>query len=201
MNIDLKRLTRLAAAALCAALAACASQPLTNVPLVWKPSAEPKFGGASFAAAAGANIQVVDFRDLRPQPSLIGDNHTLADARVTTGDDVGAFAAARVRVLFDKAGLRLVNDGGDPVVSGEVQQFYVDEGTTYDATVELHLTVRNRAGEVLWTGSASGTAHRFGRTYVLDNYYEALSDALQTAVTTVLQDGSFVRALAGQRAG
>ena len=41
----------------------------------------------------------------------------------------------------------------------------------------------------------------FGRTYVLDNYYEALSDALQTAVTTVLQDGSFVRALAGQRAG
>jgi hypothetical protein len=191
---------RCAAAFALAILAGCATEPLDQVPLQWKPTADANFGGADFTAAANSKIQFGGFPDPLPQPQVIGENHTEATPRtVTTRDKVGVFVSQRLRAIFEQAGLHTVDDGGDPVVSGEVQQFHVDEGRTYDAGVALRVTVRNRAGEVLWTGHTSGSAKRYGRSYVLDNYYEVLSDALQNAATTLLQDGDFRRALAGQR--
>jgi hypothetical protein len=76
-----------------------------------------------------------------------------------------------------------------------VRQFFVAETSTYQGTVQLRLTARNRAGGRLWSGTTSGSAKRFGRSYSKENYYEVLSDSTIDATATLLRDAEFRRAL------
>jgi len=55
----------------------------------------------------------------------------------------------------------------------------------------------DRDGKTLWNGLASGDATRFGRSYKIENYYEALSDAIVNTVSSMLQSAPFQRALSG----
>ena len=64
------------------------------------------------------------------------------------------------------------------------------------AAVDGHAVV-GRGGETLWSGLASGDASRFGRSYKLENYYEALSDAIVNTVSSMLQSAPFQSALSG----
>ncbi len=48
---------------------------------------------------------------------------------------------------------------------------------------------------MLWSGTASGDATRFGRSYKLENYYEVLSDAIVNTVSSMLQSVPFQKAL------
>jgi hypothetical protein len=190
---------RIAAASLLCLLAACASDPLRDVPLQWKPTADTNFN-LDLAQFKDVRVQMLPFRDASRQPGLIGENRRDATPKpVTTADDVGAFAGKQLRHLFEANGIDVVDGDGDVTISGEVEQFFVVETSTYDGKVQLHLTLRNRAGETLWSGSASGSARRFGLTYSLDNYYKALSDALINGTSTLLQDGEFRGALLGQK--
>jgi hypothetical protein len=50
-------------------------------------------------------------------------------------------------------------------------------------------------GATLWSGVAPGEASRFGRSYLLENYYEILSDALVNATSSTLQSVEFQKAL------
>ena len=180
-------------------LGACATQLLNDVPLVWKPTSELNFGGVDLSEARRSKIQFEPFVDARKQPALIAENREDAIPRpVTTSGNVGEFVSANVRQILDRAGLDTVDSGGDVIVSGEVRDFFVEETSLYKGTVQLHLSVRNRAGVTLWSGSASGTAQRFGRSYSQENYYEVLSDSLINATVPLVQDWDFRRALAGQ---
>ncbi|MFI4982594.1 MAG: hypothetical protein ACHQIO_19755 [Nevskiales bacterium] len=179
-------------------LGACVTQPLNDVPLVWKPTSELNFGGVDLSEAQRSKIQFEPFVDARKQPALIAENREDAVPKpVTTNGNVGEFVSANVRQILDHAGLDTVDSGGDVIVSGEVRNFFVEETSLYEGTVLLHLSVRNRAGVTLWSGSASGTAKRFGRSYSQENYYEVLSDALINATVPLVQDWDFRRALAG----
>jgi len=190
---------RIAAALLCLSLGACATQPLNDVPLVWKPTSELNFGGVDLSEAQRSKIQFGSFVDARKQPSLIAENREDTIPKpVTTSGNVGEFVGSHVRQILDRAGLNTVDSDGDVIVTGEVSDFFVEETSLYKGTVALHMTVRNRAGATLWSGSASGSATRFGRSYSQENYYEVLSDALINATTTLVQDWDFRRALAGQ---
>jgi hypothetical protein len=71
----------------------------------------------------------------------------------------------------------------------------VDEKTKYNAEVEFDVVVKDGAGKQLWSGSASGSATRFGRSYKADNYYEVLSDSLLQAGYSLLGNPSFHEAL------
>lgn len=190
---------RIAAALLCLSLGACVTQPLNDVPLVWKPTSELNFGGVDLSEAKRSKIQFETFVDTRKQPALIAENREDTIPKpVTTSGNVGEFVSTNVRQILDRAGLDTVDSDGDVIVSGEVRNFFVEETSLYEGTVLLHMTVRNRAGVTLWSGSASGSAKRFGRSYSQENYYEVLSDALINATTTLVQDWDFRRALAGQ---
>jgi len=179
------------------ALGAEAKTPLLeHVPLRWRATSDLKLGTMEMAQTP---IQVEPFQDARSNPETIGENREDEPPKpVTTNDDVGAFVSKHLRDLLDKGGLKTVDSDGAVIIKGEVKQFFVRETSTYKSTVAIHLTVMSRDGQTLWSGTASGDATRFGRSYKLENYYEVLSDALVNTVSSMLQSPEFQKALSGR---
>ena len=179
------------------ALGAAARTPLLeHVPLRWRATSDLKLGTMEMAQTP---IQVEPFQDARSNPETIGENREDEPPKpVTTNDDVGAFVSKHLRELLDKGGLKTVDSDGAVIIKGEVKQFFVRETSTYKSTVAIHLTVMSRDGQTLWSGTASGDATRFGRSYKLENYYEVLSDALVNTVSSMLQSPEFQKALSGR---
>jgi hypothetical protein len=170
--------------------------PLLNVPLEWKPTSDLRLGSTQMTAAT---VQFEPFKDVRDMPQKIGENREDDTPKpVTTQDDVGAFVSKHMRELFTKAGIKTVDAGGDVIVRGEVRQFFVRETHTYQGEVAVHLTVVGKDGATLYSGVAPGDASRFGRSYLLENYYEILSDALVNATSSTLQSAEFQKALSGR---
>ena len=167
--------------------------PLVNVPLEWKPTSDLRLASTQMTAAT---VQFEPFKDVRDMPQKIGENREDDTPKpVTTQDDVGAFVSKHMRELFSKAGIKTVDAGGDVIVRGEVRQFFVRETHTYQGEVAVHLTVVGKDGATLYSGVAPGDASRFGRSYLLENYYEILSDALVNATSSTLQSAEFQKAL------
>jgi hypothetical protein len=183
----------LAVAAIFSAQAQAAS--LLDVPLKWRPTSDLRLGAR---AMSGAQVQFDVFRDLRADKQAIGENREDPQPKpVTTTDDVGSFVSTHMRELFDSAGLKTVDSNGTVVIKGEVTQFFVRETSLYRSAVAVHLTVVGADGKVRWSGTASGEAKRFGRSYELEDYYEVLSDAIVNTVSSMLQSPQFQKALSG----
>jgi len=174
-----------------------AAAMLEHVPLKWKPTSDLKLGAMQEPATA---IQFEAFKDVRDRPELIGENREDEDKGkikpVTTTDDVGVFVSTHMRDLFKQAGLNTVDSNGGVIIKGEVKQFFVRETSTYQAEVAVHLTIVGSDGATLWSGIATGDAKRFGRSYLLENYYEVLSDAVVNTVSSMLQSPEIQKALA-----
>ena len=174
---------------------AYAAAPLVDVHLKWRPTSDLRLGAMEMSQAP---VQFDVFRDVRADKQAIGENREDETPKpVTTRDDVGSFVSTHMRELFDAAGLKTVDSGGTVTIKGEVTQFFVRETSLYRAEVAVHLTVVGRDGKVLWSGTASGEAKRFGRSYKLENYYEVLSDAIVNTVSSMLQSAQFQKALSG----
>jgi hypothetical protein len=176
-------------------LTAYGAKLLERVPLQWKPTSQVSLGTLETVQTP---IQFETFKDARDKPELIAENRE-DDGKpkpVTTSDDVGAFVSTHMRELFNKAGLNTVDSNGAVVVKGEVRQFFVVETGTYEGTVAVHLTLVGRNGNTLWSGTASGDAKRFGRSYRAENYYEVLSDSVVNTTSSMLQSAEFQKALA-----
>jgi hypothetical protein len=169
---------------------------LEHVPLQWRPTSELKLGATQMSSMS---VQFGTFEDARDNKESIGENLEDDKAKpVTTSDDVGAFVGKHMRELFEHAGVKTVESNGDVTVKGEVKQFFVRETSTYKAEVIVHLSVVGPAGKPLWSGVATGDATRFGRSYKVENYYEALSDAVVNAVSSMLESADFQKALSGR---
>jgi len=171
-----------------------APRVLEKVPLKWKPTSDLRLGTEQQTQAP---IQFEPFKDVRERHDLIAENREDEDKvkPVTTEDDVGAFVGTHMRELFKQAGYNVVDSNGRVTIKGEVKQFFVRETSTYRSEVQVHLTVVGPDGATLWSGVASGDASRFGRSYVLENYYEVLSDAVVNTVSSMLQSQEFQKAL------
>lgn len=176
-----------------AAIADARTRPLVHVPLEWKPTSALRLGAVQMPQTA---IAFARFEDVRADKQAIGENREDKEPKpVTTSADVGAFVSTHMRELFDKAGLKTVDGGGDLTIKGEVTHFFARETSTYRAEVAVHIEVVGRDGTTRWSGTASGDARRFGRSYELEDYYEVLSDALVNTVSSLLQSADFQRAL------
>ena len=167
---------------------------LEHVPLKWKPTSDLRLGSIEEAQTP---IQFETFKDVRERPELIGENREDEDKvkPVTTSDDTGAFVSTHMRDLFKQAGFNTVDSNGGVTIKGEVRQFFVRETSTYQSEVAVHITVVGPDGATLWSGVAAGDAKRFGRSYVLENYYEVLSDAIVNTVSSMAQSPEFEKAL------
>ncbi|PMQ04260.1 MULTISPECIES: YajG family lipoprotein [Dyella] len=184
-------------ALLAASGSAMASKDLSNIPLVWSPTQSfAEFGAVDLNGISNVKVQINGFTDVRKNPALIAENHEKNPVRqVTTKDNVAAFLTDHVKETFTKAGLNVVDSGGDVVVSGEIRDFFVNENDQYVGNVTVYVTVTNTAGKVLWQGVAGGGATNFGRSYKADNYYETLSNSVLKLSNSLLNSQGFHSAL------
>jgi hypothetical protein len=187
-------MVRLTALALALTLGA---SKLNSVPLRFTPT-DSVAAAVNQAARVfrGRKVEVEPFTDVREDKGLIGRNSE--DDRpkdVTTREDVGGFCAARLHDLLRQAGVEVVAQGGDLVISGDVSRFMVEETDRYRGTVTLRLAVRDASGNELWSGQLSGDSDRFGRSYKYDNYMETLSDALLRLSAAFFGDAELGKAI------
>ncbi|MBI3131930.1 MAG: hypothetical protein HYZ13_11440 [Acidobacteria bacterium] len=176
--------------------------PMVNAPLAWKPTQQlaESVGAINLLPFDGVRIAVLPFTDLRKDKSLVGENLEGTTGKlVTTRDDAAAFLTERTRMLLRSAGLPLTDtvEGATVTVTAEVLNFKVTERNTYLGEVSLRVAIHAR-GQELWRGTLLGSATRWGRSYKLENYHEALCDSLIQAVANGLKSESFLKALSGK---
>ncbi len=171
-------------------LALGAPKPLDGVPLRWKPTeSTAKVTNLAARAFKEKKVQVLTFTDGRDDRALIGRNtEDKTPKDVTTKDDVGGWCSGRLTDLLKQAGVPVVSEGADLVISGQVTRVMVDESDRYRGAVSLKLSVRDAAGKELWSGLVAGDSDHFGRSYKEENYMEGLSDSLLGAASALFTD-------------
>lgn len=170
---------------------------LSDVPLVWKPTSEfSDTGAVTLTGLYSQKIRIMPFVDSRENKKEIAKNIEDKKGRlVTTCDDVSEWCRARFIAIVKQYGLSFVEDNATVIIKGEILEFYVTEDNLYNANVGIKITVEDVAGKVLWQGMMIGKTKRFGHSYKLENYYEALSDAYLSAVNSLLKNQEFISAL------
>ncbi len=192
------------ALATASAFAWAGDRNMTGVPLAWTPTSTlaESMGPLNLLPLAGAKIWIQPFTDTRADKALVGENQERSVAlTITTKDDVAAFLGEHTRALYKEAGLPLAAnaDEATAIVSVEVLRCKVTEKDTYKGELSLLVEVRS-GGKPVWRGTVMGEATRWGRSYKLENYYEAISDSLLDAVGKSLKSDSFLAALGGKSA-
>jgi hypothetical protein len=169
---------------------------LKGIPLAWKPTeAISSYGAIDATAYRNAHFVIRQFTDARKQPASIGVNTekrlSNRDLPVTTKQKVADWLKGRVAKVFSQFGADVVTSKGTFFVDATVVKFFVTEKSNYDADVSLKITLTAKNGAMVWQGTTTGNATRFGRSYKAENYYEALSNATISAVHGLLNDDSF----------
>jgi len=173
---------------------------LKDIPLEWKPTEEiSSYEAIGVTAYRNAHFVIRKFSDARKQPAKIGINteksYSDRDMPVTTKQKVSDWLTGRFATVFTQFGMDVVSGKGTFFVDAAVVDFLVTESSKYNANVSLKITLTAKNGAVVWEGTTTGSATRFGRSYKADNYYEALSNATISAVHGLLNDDSFKRAI------
>ncbi|WP_166726941.1 DUF4136 domain-containing protein [Crenobacter cavernae] len=164
--------------------------------LNWKPTNLAYNPDTRLDPAQAKTIAIGRLGDTRKNPQEIGKSiEDGGNKPVTTKDDVAAWSSDKLKSTLAELGFKLVDNNPQLLIGGEVQNFYVLENTSYKSNVRIKLSASDPSGKVLWQGFAVGNASRFGRSYKLENYYEALSDAYLDAVQNLLKDKEFIAAV------
>lgn len=177
------------------------SKDMKDVPLAWTPTSTlaESMGPLNLLPLAKAKIWVKPFTDTRPDKAVVGENQEKSVAlTIRTKDDAAAFLHDHLVALYKEAGLPMAAtpEEATAVVSAEVLRYKVTEKDTYKGELSLLIQV-DAGGKPVWRGTVMGEATRWGRSYKLENYYEALSDSLLDAVGKSLKSDPFLKALAG----
>lgn len=186
-------------AATCA-FAVAGNKDMKGVPLEWTPTSTlaESMGPLNLLPLAGAKVWIQPFTDTRPDKALVGENQERSVAlTITTKDDVAAFLGEHMTALYREAGLPMAAkpEEATVVVSVEVLRCKVTEKDTYKGELSLKVEVK-AGGKAVWVGTVMGEATRWGRSYKLENYYEAICDSLLDAVGKSLKSDAFLKALA-----
>jgi len=154
----------------------------------------------------------------RPIHVLVEDGRTVKDLAVigeTTDDDdklwdvrsSNSLPAWATEVLAKNAGdwgIR-VDDKAPLTLVSKIIRFKVSEsdkavGSTYNADVQVAMTLKDGQGRTLWEGTAPGDATRYGKSRSEENINEVLSDALKEAYAQGLADSGLQNAWLGKSA-
>ena len=114
---------------------------------------------------------------------------------VTTKDDVAAWSTDRFVRILKRQGFEIVDSGETRTLQGEVEKLLVTEDSLFVADVEFTVVVKNTIGESVFRGGIEGRSKRWGRTYNLENYYEAFTNAFEDAVKELAESPTFMTAL------
>jgi hypothetical protein len=169
------------------------------VVLRWNPNDKPSIPTFDFVESLPFVIESV--ADARGRTDQIGENVEEKPAvPVTTASDVAAFVREHLAKQLKAMGLD-VRAAGEAQVTlrAELTDFWVSESDHYNGLVRLRLTALDASGTELWSGLASGTSARFGRSLKSDNYTEAFSNCLQDLAAKLAGSPGFQHAIAKRR--
>lgn len=203
------RSSLLACGLLSAALTAgaCASSPdIISFPLVYSPSdkADPSKVAGLVPVPPGTLIfiaQIVDKRQVQ-DPHLLGISEDANPDVPVYNAAGGQVPTEYVRNVFAKelAGL------GFPVTADpqaathtlqlQLDQFWIVEGNTYQATLMAQGWLIDRNSTTLWQGPIAGKSSRWGRSQEESNFLQAFGDATLDGSVKLAQTPEFRNALA-----
>lgn len=154
----------------------------------------------------------------RPVKVVVEEGRTVQDPAVigeTTDDDdklwpvrvSNSLTVWAAEILTKNAGdwgVR-VADGAPLTLHAKILRFKISEsnkalGSTYNADVQVALTLNDAKGRLLWEGTAPGDATRYGKSRSEENVNEVLSDALKEAYATGLAETGLQNAWLGKSA-
>jgi len=174
---------------------AFAEKRLADIPLIYKPTETKSAGVVDLTGLTDTRIKIAPLADNRADQKTFGVNREDATPRsVTTSSNVAGFCTQRLTEDLQRFGFAITPETADVVLSGEVLEFMVNEGSKYNGDVRLKMQLA-KSGKVVWTGLVSGTAARWGRSYKAENYYETISDSLLHAIQNLATDPGFAAAL------
>jgi hypothetical protein len=179
--------------------AASAGADLTGIPLVWKPTdAVSSYDAIDLTVFQNVTFVVHLFNDVRKKPSEIGKNvekRFSSEVRyVSTRDNVSAWLADRFGEVLSEFEIDVVKTDGTYTLEGDIVKFYVTEESMYKADVGLKMRLLSKSG-VVWEGMVTASSTRWGSSYKAENYYEGLSNAVISAVHSLLKDEAFKQAV------
>jgi len=171
---------------------------LKDVNLKFKPTSSlSDYDNLDLSGLSSVSISFGNFSDERENKELIGENREDEEKGkilpVTTATPVTEFLKEAFLKLFKDIGLK-VSEGSSKTIDFKVVKFFVEEKNLYKAEVWLDIQIK-KDGKILWEDRIMGSAKRFGRSYKLDNYLEALSDAVIDCFASLFQNGKFTKAL------
>ncbi len=182
-------------------LYALADEPeLKDIPLRWKPTEDVRsLKAIDLSIFKNAHFVIKPFTDLRKKPNEIGINAekrlSSKDLLVTTKDNVAQWLTYQFSRTLSDFSIDVVKDKGNLTLEGDIVKLFVMEKSVYKGEVALKLKLLSKSNAVLWEEIISGESTRFGRSYLVDNYYESLSNAVIFAVQSLLQNNAFQRAV------
>jgi len=193
------------AGAVAVAAPVLAKKNVTRLELEFTPQQSVATAEVTLNPAMQERAVSVRVADGRPGDREVIGSRTDDDDRrfdLTAGNDVAEFVAASTRQqlrTWDVA----VGDDADLVLDGKVMSFKVVEsnqavGATYNGSVQVSFELKNSSGTVLWSGTGSGDATRYGKKFSSDNANEVLSDSLIEALANLLSNSDLHAAWSGK---
>lgn len=188
---------------------ACASTPdMLAFPLVYTPTekVDPTKTAGLAPIPAGTVIfiaQIVDKRQVQ-DPNLLGISEDANPDAPVYNAAGGQVPTEFVRNVFAKElsalGFPIT---ADPVAAThtlqlQLDQFWVVEGNTYQATIAAQGWIIDRTGTTRWHGQILGKSSRWGRSQEKDNYLQAFSDATLDGSVKLASAPEFRASLAAQ---
>ena len=177
-----------------------AGSSLLNIPLLWKPTDTISgLDAIDLTVFQNASFTIKPFNDIRRKPSEIGTNVEQKSSGkiryVTTRDNVSEWLTDRFGKILSEFDIAVVKDGGAMSLEADIVKFYVTEESLYKADVGLKVRLRSKNGDELWEGMIAVSSNRWGSSYTVENYHEALSNACIDVAYNLLKNDSFLQAV------
>jgi hypothetical protein len=175
---------------------------LANIALQWTPSVTiADMGPLDVDGALRITpIHFEAFTDQRQNPSLVGENREdAAKVRpVTTSTSVPTYLSTHMSELARASSLYVTDTPNALHLTAEVRRFLITETDSYRGQFSLLFHLRDGKGKEVWSGTISGGALNFGRSYKADNYNETLSNMVVQATYNLLANSALRDALEKQ---
>jgi hypothetical protein len=175
-------------------------QLLKDIPLEWKPTEDARsLKAIDLSVYQNAHFMIMPFNDFRKKPAEIGVNiekrFSNKELPVTTKDNVARWVTYYFSKTLSDFDMDVVKDKGNLTLEADIMKFFVTEQSLYKSEVALKIRLLSKTKVVLWEEMISGESVRFGKSYFATNYYEALSNAVMSAVHSLLKNESFKKAV------
>ena len=177
---------------------------LLDIPLVWMPSESKSLTGqfpAQYVQVRHFCFAVLTFKDMRKDTTLVGENleHSNSIRRVTVNESVSEWSRENLTFLMIKNGICANTHSYDFGIVGDIERFYIEETSTYNAEIAITFYLVTSRGSPVWSKRITAKADNWGSSYSAVNYFECITDAYINLFESLFTDISFKNTLKEQR--